>query len=92
MKLRAMTFNAAAAAAMLIASHVPAQAQGRESCAGLWQRRNSIYASFGYCFQTARAIAVFGRGCFAPYGRMPADARREVARLQAIEARRGCPA
>jgi hypothetical protein len=87
-----MIFNAAAASAMLVASYVPAQAQGRESCASLWQRRNSIYASFGYCFQTQRAIAVFGRGCFPPYGRMPADAQREVARLQAMEARRGCPA
>jgi YARHG domain len=92
MKLRAMTFNAAAAAAMLVASQVPAQAQRGESCNDLWHRRNSIYASFGYCFQTQRAIAAFGRGCFPPYGRMPADAAREVARLQAIEARRGCPA
>lgn len=91
MKLRTTTLNAVAATAMLLVPAVPAQAQ-RETCAGLWQRRNSIYASFGYCFRSPRAIAAFGRGCFAPYGRLPADAAREVRRLQALEARRGCPA
>jgi hypothetical protein len=92
MKLRTITLNVAAATAMLLTSHVPAMAQPRESCSDLWQRRNSIYASFGYCFQTRRAIAVFGRGCFPPYGRLPPDAAREVRRLQAMEARRRCPA
>jgi hypothetical protein len=91
MKLRTMTLNVAAATAMLLTSQ-PAMAQPRESCSDLWQRRNSIYASFGYCFQSQRAIAVFGRGCFPPYGRLPPDAAREVRRLQAIERRRGCPA
>jgi hypothetical protein len=92
MKLRTITFNAAAAGAMLLAGNAPAQAQSRERCADLWQRRNSIYASFGYCFRTPRAIAAFGRGCFAPYGRLPPDAAREAARLQALEARLRCPA
>ena len=92
MKLRTITFNAVVATAMLLTINGPTQAQGRDQCADLWQRRNSIYASFGYCFRTARAISVFGRGCFRPYGRLPPDAAREVARLQALEARLGCPA
>jgi hypothetical protein len=90
MKVRTTILSALTAAAMLVATGAAAQRQPRESCADLWQRRNSIYASFGYCFQSARAIAVFGRACFPPYGRLPADAAREVARLQALEARQGC--
>ena len=38
------------------------------SCYELWKERNSIYADNGYCFKDAKAIAVFGRGCFPPTG------------------------
>ena len=91
MTLRSITLRTLAASAMLLTISGPAQALGSDRCADLWQRRNSIYASFGYCFRTPRAIAAFGRGCFSPYGRLPPDAAREVARLQALEARLGCP-
>ena len=91
MTRRSITLKALAASAMLLTIGGPAQALGGDRCADLWQRRNSIYASFGYCFRTPRAIAAFGRGCFRPYGRLPPDAAREVARLQALEARLGCP-
>ena len=91
MKRGKLTLNAVAAIAMLFAVDAPALGFGRDRCADLWQRRNSIYASFGYCFRSPRAIAAFGRGCFPPYGRLPPDAAREVARLQALEARLGCP-
>jgi hypothetical protein len=83
--------SAAAAAALMSLAPAPAYAQ-RTSCADLWHQRNSIYASFGYCFQSQRAVAVFGRGCFAPFGRLPPDAAREVRRIQQQEARRRCPA
>ena len=36
------------------------------SCAELWHERNSIYAGKGYCFKTARAIAVSGAAVFRP--------------------------
>ena len=91
MKPQGITPKALAASAMLLAVSGPAEALGGDRCADLWQRRNSIYASFGYCFRTPRAMAAFGRGCFPPYGRLPRDAAREVARLQALEARLGCP-
>ena len=91
MKLRSMMLNGVAATAMLLGFDGAALAGGRDNCSDLWHRRNSIYASFGYCFRTPRAIAAFGRGCFPPYGRLPPDAAREAARLQALEARLGCP-
>ena len=91
MKLRSMTLKAVAAAAMLLTLQGPALAKPGDRCDDLWHRRNSIYASFGYCFRSPRAIAAFGRGCFPPFGRLPPDAAREVARLQALEARLGCP-
>ena len=91
MTSRKGTFAAVVAAAMLVVTSAPALAKG-EGCAELWHRRNAIYADHGYCFRTARAIAVFGRGCFAPYGRLSVGAAQEVRRLQAMEARRGCPA
>ena len=91
MKLRTSALKAVTAAAILLTLDGTALAGGGSTCNDLWHRRNSIYASFGYCFRTPRAIAAFGRGCFRPFGRLPPDAAREVARLQALEARLGCP-
>ena len=66
----------------------PAQAQ---SCSDLWYRRNAIYAQAGYCFQTARARATFGAGCFPPYGRLSPRQQARVNQLQAMEDSMGCP-
>ena len=60
------------------------------SCSQLWYERNAIYARYGYCFESARARATFGRGCFAPFGRLPSNLRRVVNHIQGIERRRGC--
>lgn len=60
------------------------------NCNGLWYERNAIFARFGYCFESARARATFGAGCFAPYGRLPANMKRVVDHIKAIERRRGC--
>jgi hypothetical protein len=60
------------------------------SCGELWYKRNEIYARNGYCFETERARAVFGAGCFAPYGRLSGWEKRRVRELQMWERRRGC--
>jgi hypothetical protein len=60
------------------------------SCDELWKERNSIYADNGYCFTTEKAIAVFGHGCFPPYGRLSALDRNLVAEVESWERRKGC--
>jgi hypothetical protein len=60
------------------------------SCRGLWLERNRVYAQAGYCFQSPDAIAVFGRGCFPPYGRLSRDDKCYVDAIQALERRQGC--
>ncbi|MGE3832136.1 MAG: YARHG domain-containing protein [Parvibaculaceae bacterium] len=67
-----------------------AQSYGTMSCSQLWYARNAIYAQAGYCFQTARARAVFGAACFPPYGNLTAWQQREVNNIIAWERRRGC--
>ncbi|HMO28425.1 YARHG domain-containing protein [Enterovirga sp.] len=87
--LTACGIAAAIAAPLVLAGMQEARAQGE--CESLWQRRNSIYARNGYCFRTARARAVFGPGCFPPYGELSRAERREVNRIQAEEDALGCP-
>jgi hypothetical protein len=60
------------------------------SCYQLWYERNSIYAEKGYCFKTAKARAVFGRGCFPPYGHLSTSEREHVAGIEEWEHRKGC--
>ena len=68
----------------------PSVAQA-QSCGDLWYRRNAIFAEAGYCFQTARARAAFGAGCFAPYGQLTPRQQARVNAIQAQEDARGCP-
>jgi hypothetical protein len=83
------------AGSVLFAPTHPGSAQAQDpsmmGCNELWYARNQIYAQFGYCFRTARAQSVFGPGCFAPYGRLPAWAQRRVNEFQMWEDRNGCP-
>jgi hypothetical protein len=83
---------AAAALGMLLEAGTFAAAQGYAymSCSELWYARNAIYAQNGYCFQTARGRAVFGVGCFPPYGRLSRGEQQEVNTIQYWERRRGC--
>jgi len=74
-------------AAIAVSYPRPAAAQ---SCYALWYERNQIYARNGYCFQTQRAIDVFGRGCFPPYGRLSGWERDRVNQLQYLERANGC--
>ncbi len=67
-----------------------AQAYPNMSCSQLWFARNQIFANRGFCFKTQRARSVFGRGCFAPFGRLRGFERREVSRIRRWERRRGC--
>lgn len=68
----------------------PAAAQGGMSCGELWHERNAIYARNGHCFNTARGRAVFGAGCFAPFGQLSGWEARRVNELQMWERRKGC--
>jgi YARHG domain len=60
--------------AILVAGLVPSATAQEDpagmSCNALLTERNSIYACNGYCFKTERARAVFGPGCFPPYGKL----------------------
>ncbi len=60
------------------------------SCGQLWYERNAIFASKGYCFKSKRGRAVFGAGCFAPYGKLPGNLRRVVKEIKRWERRRNC--
>ena len=60
------------------------------SCSELWYARNAIYAENGYCFKTARARAVFGPGCFPPYGKLSRSEQRQINLITAQERRKGC--
>ena len=62
----------------------------RDFFGDLWYQRNEIYARNGYCFNTERGRAAFGRGCFAPYGRLSGAEKRRVAEIQDEENYLGC--
>jgi hypothetical protein len=77
-----------ASTALFVAAPL-ANAQGA-SCDRLWYERNKIYARNGYCFQTARARAVFGPGCFPPFGRLNPWETQRVQEIQMWERQNGC--
>jgi hypothetical protein len=64
------------------------------SCDSLWTARNFMYDEHGYCFQTARAQAVFSNeGCFVTDGASIAFNAFEVEnidRIRAVEREKGC--
>ena len=74
---------------MLFVAPPAANAQGA-SCDRLWYERNKIYARNGYCFQTARARAVFGPGCFPPFGRLNGWEAQRVQEIKMWEQQNGC--
>lgn len=70
----------------------PAQAQSSAmTCDQLWYARNAIYAREGYCFTTERGRAVFGAGCFPPFGRLTPGEQDQVHAFQFWEREKGCP-
>ncbi len=60
------------------------------SCYDLWYARNSIFADKGYCFQSGKALSVFGRRCYPPYGRLSRWEKDEVSRIKYWEGVKGC--
>jgi hypothetical protein len=93
--LRSLKFGLAALlglATVSVTGLQPAFAQDAESmsCDDLWYARNQIYARNGYCFQTDRAISVFGRGCFPPYGRVYGSDQRRLNNIIYWERVKGC--
>lgn len=64
------------------------------SCDALWTVRNFMYDEQGYCFQTAKAQAVFSNeGCFITNGALvPFNAyeRTNIDRIVAVEREKGC--
>ncbi|ARN82994.1 YARHG domain-containing protein [Methylocystis bryophila] len=88
-------FSAALAALLgVVVVSIPESALAQDaagmSCGALWYARNAIYARRGYCFNTARARAVFGAGCFPPYGHLSGWEASRVNELQMWERRKGC--
>ncbi|MGF1649270.1 MAG: YARHG domain-containing protein [Hyphomicrobiaceae bacterium] len=81
---------ALATGAGTIATTSTAEAYRYMSCGELWYARNAIYAAKGYCFETPRAIAVFGPRCYPPYGRLNQREAREVSTIRTWERRKGC--
>ena len=83
-----------AAAALLVLAGASgaamAQSYAAMSCDQLWYARNSIYAAKGYCFKTARARAVFGPRCFAPFGKLNTGEQSQVNAIQGWERSKGC--
>jgi hypothetical protein len=75
---------------MICAQIANAQGYSSQSCGQLWQERNAIFADYGYCFKTPQAISAFGRGCFPPYGRLPASEQARVDNIISWERRKGC--
>lgn len=68
----------------------PGRVAGGPSCQDLWMERNTIYAAAGYCFNSERGRAAFGKGCFAPYGKLGPDDARKVAAIKRSEQALGC--
>lgn len=69
-----------------------AQAQSSAmTCDQLWYARNAIYAREGFCFKTEHARAVFGPGCFPPFGHLSPGEQDRVNAFQYWERMKGCP-
>lgn len=64
------------------------------SCDALWTVRNFMYDEKGYCFQTAKAQAVFSNdGCFvtnASLIQFNLYERTNIDRIVAVEREKGC--
>lgn len=61
------------------------------TCEQLWYARNLIFHNNGYCFETARARAVFDTNqCMTRTPRLSSAEEREVQRLRAAEKVNGC--
>jgi hypothetical protein len=90
--LLARSAGLALAAAGLFIEAAPASAANYAgmSCGQLWYSRNAIYASKGFCFQTAQGQQAFPNSCFPPYGKLNKWEQNQVSQIQYWERRKGC--
>jgi YARHG domain-containing protein len=79
-------------AAAVISCAIPSAVLAADVCQSLWQARNAIFANKGYCFESADAQAVFGKGCFPPFGKLTPAEEADVQRIKDVEAHQNCPA
>ncbi|HML29332.1 MAG TPA: YARHG domain-containing protein [Hyphomicrobium sp.] len=86
---RASGAAAVVAFAVMVGS---ASAAAADVCEALWRARNAIFANKGYCFESPEALAVFGKGCFAPFGKLTASEEADVQRIRDVEAHQRCAA
>lgn len=77
-------------AASCLSMSAMAQDAAYMSCGELWYARNAIYARNGYCFETPRARAAFGAGCFPPNGALRGGEKNRVGEIKMWERRKGC--
>src|SRR4051794_39071979 len=84
-----MTCMAAVLWLVVLAQHAAA---APDVCDGLWRARNAIFAKAGYCFSTPEAQALFGKGCFPPFGNLTSDQEANVQRIRDLEATNNCAA
>jgi hypothetical protein len=72
----------------------PYSALRKLSCDTLWTVRNTIFHEHGYCFQTAKALAVFDNtGCrYTSAAEVPLNAvgRTNVSRVTRVEREKHC--
>lgn len=74
-----------------IAPKTPTAPINGDICSRLWYERNLIFHNNGFCFQTARAKAVFDTSqCTGRSPSLSSSEQREVARIQAAERANGC--
>lgn len=74
-----------------VVPQTPAAPTSGDICSRLWYERNLIFHNNGYCFQTARAKAVFDTSqCTGRSPSLSSSEQREVARIQAAERANGC--
>jgi len=61
------------------------------SCYDLWYERNSIYDSYGYCFQTALGEQTFDNSdCYTRHPHLSYDDQQTVAYIQSLEKAKHC--
>jgi len=74
--------------------YIPAAVLQSLSCDALWTVRNMIFDENGYCFQTAKAKAVFSNdGClYTSMAGMPLNSYEtaNIATIRQVEKQKGC--
>ncbi|MEM6887579.1 MAG: caspase family protein [Pseudomonadota bacterium] len=74
-----------------VVPQTPTSPTSGDVCSRLWYERNLIFHNNGYCFQTARAKAVFDTTqCTGRSPSLTSFEKSEVARIQAAERANGC--